>query len=114
MDVYHRKAQAACGFKLVSLDSGDEADAEDSTRGSWREWLAEDSRVGPADLACFRVDFEAWLGGLPARKRRIAELLTEGHEGVVVARTVGRLAGAGQPGAGRAGGDWGAFQGQAE
>ena len=89
MDVYHRKAQAAGGFTLVSLDSGDEVDAGDSTAGSWREWLAEDNRVGPADEAAFRVDFEGWLEGLPERKRRVAELLAEGHEGVVVARLVG-------------------------
>src|SRR4051812_10339029 len=61
MDVFHPRARARCGFKLVSLDTGDDADAEDSTRGSWREWLAEDNRVGPADEACFRVDFGAWL-----------------------------------------------------
>jgi len=89
MDVYHGKAQAKCGFTLVSLDTGDDADIEDSTRGSWRERLAEDNRVGPAEEACFRVDFEAWLEGLSPRKRQIAELLTEGHEGVVVARRVG-------------------------
>lgn len=65
--VYHRKAQAKCGFKLISLDTGDDAGAEDSTRGSWREWLAWDHRVGPADEAAFRVDFEAWLEGLPPR-----------------------------------------------
>ena len=43
----------------------------------------------PADEAAFRVDFAAWLGGLPEKKRRVAELLAEGHEGVVVARLVG-------------------------
>ena len=40
-------------------------------------------------LAAFRVDFSAWLVGLPERKRRVAELLAEGHEGFVVARLVG-------------------------
>jgi len=89
MDIYHHKAQEACGYKLISLDTLDDADVEASTRGSWREWLAEDNRIGPADEACFRVDFAAWLDSLPTRKRQIAELLTEGHEGVVVARLVG-------------------------
>ena len=56
---------------------------------AWKQWLACDNRVGPADEAAFRVDFEAWLGSLPDRKRRVAELLAEGHEGVVVARLVG-------------------------
>ena len=48
-----------------------------------------DHRVGPADAAAFRVDFAVWLGGLPEKKRQVAELLAEGHEGVVVARLVG-------------------------
>ncbi len=89
MDLYNPKAQARCGFRLVSLDAGDDAGPGDSSSGSWRGWLAEDRRVGPADLACSRLDFESWLAGLPARKRRIAELLAEGHDGVVVARMVG-------------------------
>jgi DNA-directed RNA polymerase specialized sigma24 family protein len=89
MDIYSGKARAKCGFTLVSLDSGDDAGDEDSARGPWREWLAEDNRVTPADEAAFRVDFEAWLEGLPSMKRRIAELLAAGHGGVVVARLVG-------------------------
>ena len=69
--------------------TGDDDTTEDSTRGSWREWLAEDNRVGPADEAAFRVDFGAWLESLPPRKRQITELLAAGHEGLVVARRVG-------------------------
>ena len=56
MDVYHPRAQAACGFTLVSLDS-DHVDAEDPARVSWREWLAEDNKVTPADEAAFHLDF---------------------------------------------------------
>jgi hypothetical protein len=88
MDVFHRKAQAAGGFKVLSLD-------RDAARGPgpgsdvWRQWLAEDNRVSPADEACFRLDFAAWLGGLPEKKRRVAELLAEGHEPGLVARIVG-------------------------
>ncbi len=89
MDVYHPRAQAACGFTLVSLDSRDGADSDDEMRGSWRGWLSEDNRISPADEAAFRVDFEVWLALLPERKRRVAELLAEGHEGIVVARRVG-------------------------
>ena len=66
MDVYHPRAQAACGFTLVSLDS-DHVDAGDSTAGTWREWLAEDNKTTPADEAAFRLDFEDWLECLPAR-----------------------------------------------
>ena len=87
-DIWHPRAQRACGYRVVSLDR----DAERAPgRGSdaWREWLACDHRVGPADEAAFRVDFAAWLAGLPERKRRVAELLAVGHEGFVVARLVG-------------------------
>jgi hypothetical protein len=114
MDVYHPRAQAACGFTLVSLDSGDEVDAGDSTRGSWREWLSEDNRVTPADEAAFRLDFEGWLIGLPERKRRVAELLAEGHEGVVVARTVGIAPSRVTQLRSELAASWRAFQGQAE
>src|SRR4051812_41218400 len=61
MDVFHHKAQKACGFTLVSLDSGDVALAGTSGAGAWREWLAEDNKVTPADEAAFRLDFEGWL-----------------------------------------------------
>ena len=87
MDVF-RKAQKARDFKVVSLDSNDQF-IPGSLVGTWKEWLACDNRVGPADEAAFRVDFAAWLTGLPGRKRQIAELLAEGHEGVVVAHLVG-------------------------
>ncbi len=89
MDVYHRKAQAKCGFRMISLDSGDDIPAASSGKVEWRDWLAEDNKVTPADEAAFRVDFANWLAALPERKRRVAELLAEGHEGVVVARLVG-------------------------
>ena len=87
MDVF-RKAQKAREFKLVSLDSNDQF-IPGWLVGTWKEWLACDHRVGPADAAAFRVDFAAWLTGLPRRKRQIAELLAEGHEPGLVARLVG-------------------------
>ncbi len=113
MDVFNSKAQKKDGFTLVSLDS-DYVDSEDSTRGSWREWLAEDNKVTPADEAAFRVDFEGWLAGLPERKRRVAELLAEGHEGVVVARTVGIAPSRVTQLRSELAASWRAFQGQAE
>jgi hypothetical protein len=94
MDVYHRKAQAACGFTVLSLDSGDEITARPTTGSHWRQWLAADSRVGPAATAAFRLDFSAWLEELPERKRQMAELLALGHETGVVARMLGVSAGA--------------------
>ena len=64
LDIFHRKAQAAGKFKVLSLD-------RDADRGPgpgsdvWRQWLACDRRVSPSDAACFRLDFAAWLEGLP-------------------------------------------------
>ena len=113
MDVYHPRAQAACGFTLVSLDS-DHVDAGDSTAGSWRDWLSEDNKVTPADEAAFRLDFEGWLAAWPGRKRRVAELLAEGHEGVVVARTVGIAPSRVTQLRSELAASWRAFQGQAE
>ncbi len=112
-DVFHFKAQAACGFKVVGL--GRDAEREPG-RGSdaWKEWLACDNRVGPADEAAFRVDFEAWLGSLPDRKRRVAELLAEGHEGVVVARLVGIVPSRVTQLRSELAANWRAFQAQAE
>ena len=93
MDVYHFKAQSACGFRVVGLDR--DADIEPG-KGSdaWKQWLACDNRVGPADEAAFRIDFAAWLDSLPTRRRRVAELLAEGHETGVVARMLGVTPGA--------------------
>jgi hypothetical protein len=113
MDVFNLKAQAACGYRLISLDSGTDAAIEDSQRGKWREWVVEDRRVTPADEACFRLDFAAWLDGLPYRERRIAELLAEGHEGKVVARTVGVSPGRVSQLRPELGASWRAFQGVA-
>jgi DNA-directed RNA polymerase specialized sigma24 family protein len=87
MDVF-RKAQKARDFKVVSLDSNDQI-IRGWLVGTWKEWLARDHRVGPADTAAFRVDFAVWLTRLPGRKRQIAELLTEGHEPGLVACIVG-------------------------
>ncbi len=89
MDVFNRKAQAACGFTVVSLDSGAEIHDEPSSRGDWLDWLAGDNRVTPADEACFRLDFRDWLSSLPERKRRIAELLAGGETVTDIAQRVG-------------------------
>jgi hypothetical protein len=83
-DVWHPRAHRALGLRVVSFE-----ELAGPPPGSWQQWLAEDNRVTPADEACFRLDFAAWLGGLPEKKRRVAELLAEGHEPGLVARMVG-------------------------
>lgn len=47
--------------------------------GGWWRDLAIDRRVRIDDQAAFNIDFPAWLGTLPALKRRVAELLAQGH-----------------------------------
>jgi hypothetical protein len=111
MDVYHRKAQAECGFKVFSFNSNTEIDARPA-RNTWREWVAADNRVTPADEACFRLDFGVWLAGLPARKREMAELLAEGHETGAVATIVGVSNGRVSQMRSELAASWRAFQGE--
>ena len=78
------RAQKRDRFKVVSLDAKVEP-VTGLVHEAWKQWLAEDNRVSPADEAAFRIDFESWLGTLPPRKRAMARLLAEGHETGVVA-----------------------------
>lgn len=70
-------------------------DRYDDDEGSWREILVEDKRATAADVACVRLDFEAWLGTLSRRYRRIAETLATGETTTRAARkfrlTTGRI-----------------------
>ena len=83
-DVWHPRVRRALGLRVVSFE-----ELAGPSAGSWSDWLAEDNRVTPADEAIFHLDYQTWLAGLAEPKRRVAELLAEGHEGVVVARLVG-------------------------
>jgi hypothetical protein len=84
MDIQHPRVRRAMGLRVVSFDV-----LARSSPGSWQDWLVADRRVTPADLACSRLDFAVWLAGLPEKKRRVAELLAEGHEPGLVACIVG-------------------------
>ena len=87
MDVFNPKAQAKTGLRVVSLDQGD-AD-QGFGAGAWRDRLAENNSVAPSDEACFRVDFDRWLAGLPSRKREMADRLSQGYETGEVAKMLG-------------------------
>jgi len=113
MDVYHFKAQSACGFRVVGLD-GDAASEPGPGSDAWREWLACDNRVGPAEEAAFRIDFAAWLDSLPTRRRQVAELLAEGHGTGEVARMLGVTPGAVSQARALLAANWRRFQGEAE
>ena len=55
--------------------------------------VADSRRTDPAEAACFRVDFEHWMCGLPARERQVVMALAEGERPSVVARNIGVSAG---------------------
>ena len=82
MDPWHWKAQQRDGFRIVSLASARQ-------EGHLKAWIANDHRSSPADHAAFLVDFEDWLGRLPARRRLSAELLALGFGTKEVAEQVG-------------------------
>ena len=66
MDVYHRKAQKARGFRVINADSLEETD-DPTDRGVWGNCCT------PADEACFRVDYADWLAaGTPETADRRA------------------------------------------
>jgi DNA-directed RNA polymerase specialized sigma24 family protein len=88
MDIFHRRAQSRCSFRVVSYDSTS-APPSGSGHATWRDWLVADRRVSPADEACFRLDFRDWLSRLPERRRKTAELLAQGDGTLDVARSVG-------------------------
>jgi hypothetical protein len=87
MDVFHRKAQKALGFRVFN-SGGVEETIEGADHGVWI------NRCTPAAEACFRVDYAEWLEDLAPRRRRTAELLAAGHGTLDVAREVGVTAAA--------------------
>jgi hypothetical protein len=93
MDVYHGRAQQKRGYRLVSIER-EPGEGPECARGVWRDWVSTDNRFTPADAVAFVLDFGAWLGSLPPRRRRVAELLSEGCTTGEVARLVGVSAGA--------------------
>ena len=88
-DISSRWCQRRKGLNAISLDQSG------AGRHEWREIVVEDRRATPADIAAMRIDFAAWLGSLPRKKRQIAELLATGEGTKQVARrfriTAGRV-----------------------
>ena len=82
MDIFHRQAQKARGFRVLDSGGGDEA-VEAADHGIWSNCCT------PAEEACFRVDYADWLEALSPRRRRTAELLGGGPGTLEVAREVG-------------------------
>ena len=106
-DVTSEYAQRRQGFVVERLDQ------HNQRNGSWREIVVEDRRASPADLAVFRLDFQAWLRQLTAQQRRIAKLLATGEQGSSVARRLHLTAGRISQVRKRLEASWEAFQWQA-
>ena len=81
-DISSRYAQRRRGIELERLDE------RDLQTGDWKLIVIEDHRATPADLAVCRLDFQDWLGRLPAKQRQIAKLLAIGEQVCVVAKRV--------------------------
>jgi len=82
-DVYDQHAQIKNGHQLKHIG------LPRDQRGGWREQLVENKRTSPADLATFKLDFDAWLPSLSRRARRMAEDLAAGERTRDVARRYG-------------------------
>jgi hypothetical protein len=112
MDVYNPRACEKRDYKLISLDL-DPVEGPEQERGRWRDWLSSDNGYTPADQAAFQLDFAAWLDLLPPRKRRMAELLVEGHETGAAAELLGVSAGLVSQARRWLAESWRSFQGEA-
>jgi len=88
MSVDHRRAMKLGAYRVVSLETGP-TERNDYGPAAWRDWVAIDHRMGPADAAAFRLDFESWLASLPDWRRRTAELLLENRGTGEVAGQIG-------------------------
>jgi hypothetical protein len=111
LDVLDYRAQRRLGIEIISLNQPTGAEFGAGS-DSWREWLTQRNVATPAQQACFRLDFGRWLAQLPERRRRIAELLLEGHETGVVARQLGVTPGAVSQTRAWLESNWRAFQGE--
>ena len=72
-DITSRHCQIRKGVRIAGLDHYDREE------GAWKEVVVESKKSGPAEVACIRLDFEAWLDILRPRQRRIAKLLATGE-----------------------------------
>lgn len=113
MDVHNRKAQRKHGFAVVSLEAP-ERSGHGGQDGAWEDYLAGGkNRLTPAEEAAFRIDFAAWLNGLPVVARQAAELLAAGSGTGETAQACGVSAGRISQLRSELRASWSAFQGEA-
>jgi hypothetical protein len=85
-DLFSPLAARRRGIYVNELDQhGNTAD--------WRDVIVEGKHSTPADIAAFRIDFDAWLKSLPRRQRRITRILATGESTSDTARRFGVSAG---------------------
>ena len=88
-DMSSRSCQRRKGVSVTLLNRYDQRDER------WKEIVVEDRHAGPAEVACCRLDFEAWLAELTPRQRKIAKTLATGETTKATARkhrvTPGRI-----------------------
>ncbi len=88
-DLTSRSCQRRKGVSVTSLNRYDERDER------WKEIVVESKVAGPAEVACCRLDFEAWLAELTPRQRKIAKTLATGETTKATAKkhrvTAGRI-----------------------
>ena len=82
-DVYDIHAKVSGGYQLYHIGSPRDQ------RVGWRNQLIENKRTSPADLAAFKLDFNAWLPSLSRRDRCVAEDLAMGERTGDVAKKYG-------------------------
>ena len=59
------------------------------TQSAMNDQTLVDRKATPAELACLRIDFDAWHQGLPPRQQQVVGLLMTGEKPGNVARQVG-------------------------
>lgn len=73
-DVLSHYCQRRRRIKVMHVDDPHVID-----RANLREHAVVNRRTSPSETATFRIDFENWLGQLPARHRRVAMCLATGE-----------------------------------
>jgi hypothetical protein len=79
---------------------------------SWQEFLTSTRQSTPADVACFRIDFQEWASQLPSREQQMIDLLVAGHTAATVAQTFGLSQGRVSQTRSQLADDWNEYQGE--
>jgi hypothetical protein len=85
-DIFSQLAHERHGLTVRSLN-----DDDGNAIPGWRAAVVQDDRhCTPADVCCFKLDFEDWLGTLPRQQRRLATRLAVGDRPSQIARRLNK------------------------